>query len=136
MQNATLLKRLFSCVYESLVCIAIAMLVTLVFIGLFGDATTGIKHLLLQGTLWLVIGVYFVQSWVKSGQTVAMRAWKLKLANQNQQAIEYPKAIARYCLATVLMLSGISIVWALFHKDKLFLHDDVLKMHIQQILPK
>jgi len=133
MQNAKLYKRLLSCIYETLICIAIAMLVTLVFIAIFGDATIGIKRTVLQLILWLSIGVYFVQSWVKTGQTVAMRAWRLKLVQRHQEALTLQQAALRYVLSTLLMLTGISIVWALFDQEGFFLHDRLLGTRIVEL---
>lgn len=142
-QNASRLKLLAACIYELLLLLALWMLCTWVFVRLFGDATTGFKHTVLQLLLWLVAGAYFVWCWVKSGQTLATKTWKIKLVNQdlvneglvNQNLISQQnitlspqQAVVRYALASLLMLAcGLTLFWMLVDKDRLFLHDRLLK---------
>lgn len=123
---ASLSKRLLACLYDGLVIIAIAMLITLLIIAVLGDARDGFVRLFLQLMLFVVIGAYFVTSWVKSGQTIAMRAWRIKVVDQHHAPLSHLQAIKRYCLTCVLMLSGVSILWAIFDRQKLFLHDRLL----------
>ncbi|HEY0562921.1 MAG TPA: RDD family protein, partial [Methylophilus sp.] len=110
--------------YELLILIAIAMLITWLFIAVFGAATHGGKRLILQLVLWLGMGGYFVSCWVKSGQTLALQAWKLRIVNADESALTLKQACARYLLATLFMgMFGVSVWWALLNKQRLFLHD-------------
>jgi len=136
-QQAPSLIKLGACLlYESLVIIAIAFIGAATFVVLFGDATQGIKRLLLQCFIWALIGVYFVLSWVKRGQTLSMRSWKLLLIRQTQSAestalINLHTAILRYLLATIgLCVFGLGFFWCLIDKDGLFLHDRLLHCKI------
>ena len=127
-QNASRLKLLAACVYELLLLIALWMLCTWAFISLFGEATTGIKRYFMQFLLWAITGAYFVFCWHKSGQTLATKTWKIKLVNRQNNRLNYQQAIVRYALAGALMLAGgLSIFWMLVDKDRLFLHDRLLK---------
>jgi uncharacterized RDD family membrane protein YckC len=75
--------------------------------------------------------VYFVWCWRKSGQTLAMQTWQLKLVDNRAQLLTVNVAIARYVLACLsLMLFGIGFLWAIVDRDRLFLHDRLLKTHI------
>jgi uncharacterized RDD family membrane protein YckC len=104
------------------------------FVSLFGDATSHYKRTFLQLFLWLVTGAYFVWCWTKTGQTLATKTWKIKLVTQNlanQQNVNLNKrqAIIRYALASASILAcGLGFIWALVDKDRLFLHDRLLKM--------
>ncbi len=119
-----LLKRLLAGVYELLVLTAIWMLVTLLFVSVFGDATQGVKHWCLQLLLWLVAGIYFVRCWSSTGQTLALQAWRMKIVDAEGGVLSVQDASIRYVLASVLMLMfGVTILWELFDRDKLFLHD-------------
>ncbi|MDP3087991.1 MAG: RDD family protein [Methylotenera sp.] len=114
--------------YEVLVVIALAFACGLVFVMTVGNATHGEKRIWLQLILWLAIGVYFVWCWHRSGQTLAMKTWKLQVLNQNLTFLSLKMAAIRYLLATLsLMLFGLGFIWAVIDKDHLFLHDRLLK---------
>jgi uncharacterized RDD family membrane protein YckC len=116
-----------ACVYELLILIAIWMLFTWLFVTVFGDATQGYKRLLLQVLLWMVTGVYFVLCWVKTGQTLAMQVWKMKVVNHEGQLLTVKQALVRYLLATLLMMVfGIGFLYMFINKKRLFLHDHFL----------
>jgi uncharacterized RDD family membrane protein YckC len=133
-QNVTRFRLFAACVYELLLLLALWMLCTWMFVSLFGDATSHYKRTFLQLFLWLVTGAYFVWCWTKTGQTLATKTWKIKLVTQNlanQQNVNLNKrqAIIRYALASASILAcGLGFIWALVDKDRLFLHDRLLKM--------
>ncbi len=128
-ETPSLIKLAGSLLYESLTIIAIALAGAFVFIAIFGDATTGYRRTLLQTWLWLLIGSYYIFCWRKSGQTLAMQAWRLKLvlredgANLSQK-ISYGVLIKRYIWASLGVLCfGIDFLWAIVDKKRVFLHD-------------
>jgi uncharacterized RDD family membrane protein YckC len=117
--------------YEGLVVIALSLICTTIFVLLVGDATTGIKRYLLQLFLWSTAGVYFIWCWHKSGQTLAMQTWQLKLVDQDAKLLQLKAAILRYVLASFsLMLIGFGYMWVIVDRDRLFLHDRLLKNKI------
>ena len=107
--------------YESLLLIAILGTATLLFLWVLGDATVGYKHYLLQAYLWLIAGTYFIWCWIKSGQTLAMQTWRIRVVNKAEQPISFAHACKRYVLATLFF--GASFIWALFDREGQFLHD-------------
>ena len=128
-QNATHFRLFAACVYELLLLVALWMLSTWMFVGLFGDATSHYKRTFLQLFLWLVTGAYFVWCWTKTGQTLATKTWKIKLVNQQNVNLNKQQAIIRYALASASIVAcGLGFIWALVDKDRLFLHDRLLKM--------
>jgi uncharacterized RDD family membrane protein YckC len=117
--------------YEALTVVALSFVCAGLFVWLAGDATHGIKRLFMQLFLWLAIGAYFIWCWLKSGQTLAMQAWQLKLVNQENQLLTLRFAMARYLLATLsLALFGLGFLWAVFDSKRLFLHDRLLKCKV------
>ena len=134
-QNATRLKLFAACIYETLLLFALWMLCTWIFVSLFGDATSHYKRTFLQFFLWLVTGAYFVWCWTKTGQTLATKTWKIRLvsqglASQKKSTLSIKQAIIRYALASASLLAcGLGFIWALVDKDRLFLHDRLLKTH-------
>ncbi len=127
-QNTSRLKLFAACIYELLLLLALWMLCTWIFVRLFGDATTGNKRYALQFLLWVLTGAYFVFCWHKSGQTLATKTWKIKLINLQNNTLSLQQALVRYALASALTLAGgLSVFWMLVDKDRLFLHDRLLK---------
>lgn len=127
-------RRIAVMTYESLLLIALLGTATLVFIVIAGDATQGFKHHLLQCSLWLIAGFYFVISWTKVGQTLAMKTWKVKVQNKDGQMLSLDRAIYRYCLATLsLFLFGAGFIWAVFDRDGAYLHDRIVGCHLIRV---
>lgn len=107
-------------VYEALLLFAVGFFASWLFFFASGarDATSGMLRHELQLFVVFVFGAYFLWSWLRSGQTVAMKAWKIRLVGATPA-----RALLRFFLALVLVPTGISIVWALFDRDRQFLHD-------------
>jgi len=51
-----------------------------------------------QLVLFLAIGVYFVLSWRKRGQTLPMKTWNIRLVNAQGQTPSLARLLARYVL--------------------------------------
>ena len=67
------------------------------------------ERFLLQGTLFLIIGAYFVVSWAQTGQTLALKAWRLKVVDFEGRSPRRGRAIARYLLAWHFWLPGLAV---------------------------
>jgi len=106
--------------YEGLLLLAIALFASVVFYAASGglDATAGAARLALQVFLLAVFAAYFLASWLRGGQTLAMKAWRIRLVQ-----VTPARALARFACALVLVPCGVSILWALFDRDGQFLHD-------------
>jgi len=118
-------------VYDGLVVLALSFALALGFILLFGDASHGLKRYALQLFLWLGVGFYFVWCWRKSGQTLAMQTWQLKLSHGQTDLLNWSKACLRYAFASLSLAAfGLGFVWAVFDRDGLFLHDRLLHSRI------
>ena len=114
----SLLRRLASMVYEALLVFAVAFFAAWIFFFASGgrDATSGVARAALQAFILAVLAAYFLWCWLRGGQTLAMRAWKIRLVD-----VTPGKAIARFLIAAALL--PISIPWALVDRDRQFLHD-------------
>lgn len=127
----SLIKLAAAVVYEMLTIVALSFVIAGLFVWLIGDATHGIERIMLQLLLWSIIGVYYVRCWIKTGQTLALQAWHLKLVTQDSALVSIDHAIARYLLASMgLMFFGLGFLWAIVDRDNLFLHDRLLKNKI------
>ncbi len=107
--EAPSLKRRLACwLYEAMIMFGV------VFVAgyLFGTLTQT-KHGLdnrhaLQAFLFVVFGIYFAWFWHK-GQTIAMKAWHLRVVGVRGQAISQGRALARYALSWLWLLPALAV---------------------------
>lgn len=81
-------------------------------------------RVLLDAWLLVVTAGYFMVSWVRVGQTIGMRAWKVKLVDDAGARIGWRVAALRFVLALVsLAMIGCGFWYALFDPEKRTWHD-------------
>ncbi len=72
----------------------------------------------------LVFGGYFIWYWTHGGQTLAMQTWKLQISTPSGVPPAPTFLVLRYLLAwPSVLFYGAGILWALFDRDRQFLHD-------------
>jgi uncharacterized RDD family membrane protein YckC len=126
-------RRLASLVYESLLVVGVGAVIFLLpnlALGVaFGITLPGA---LLFVHLFLVFGAYFVWYWNRSGQTLAMQTWKLRLRMADGSKPPLSRLLLRYALAwPSLFLYGAGLLWAFFDRDRQFLHDRLAGTRIE-----
>jgi uncharacterized RDD family membrane protein YckC len=106
--------------YEAILLFAVAFFAAWLFFFASGarDATSGSLRYALQLFIGVVFASYFLWCWLRGGQTLAMKAWHIRLVD-----VTPLQALLRLVLAAVLVPTGISIIWSLFDRDRQFLHD-------------
>lgn len=122
--TATFARRLTSLLYEGLVVFSILLigfLMPQVVLSGFGIQMSG-------QMLWLhvivVLMIYFLWCWLNGGQTLPMKTWKLRIISSDGHRLRPAQALFRYLLAWPgIIFFGLGIFWAIFDKDKQFLHD-------------
>jgi uncharacterized RDD family membrane protein YckC len=78
----------------------------------------------LRVALLAVTGAYFTISWARGGQTIGMRAWRLRVVGSDGRALPWLRALLRFVVAIVSLLAlGLGFVWCLFDRDKCGWHD-------------
>jgi uncharacterized RDD family membrane protein YckC len=121
---ASVPRRLGSLFYELLLLLAIAFIGAFAFYGAArGELTGWIRHGF-QLYLLLLIGLYFCLCWVRGGQTLPMKTWRLRLVDEAGHALSVRKALLRYLLAWACLLpAGAGLLWCVLDRDRQFLHD-------------
>lgn len=106
-----LARRLAAFVYEGVLLFGVVMIAGLVYSGL-----TQQRHAL-QGRagmmvfLFLVLGLYFTWFWSHGGQTVAMKAWHVRLLGTDGQPVSRMRAAFRYLLSWLWFLPATAAVY-------------------------
>ncbi len=120
---APLGTRLLSLAYEGVLLFGILFVASYLFLGLARDAQSGLPRLVFQVYVFAVCGAYFVFCWARSGQTLPMKTWRIRLVTEQGEPPAVRRAFLRYLLAVPGVLSGIGVLWALVDRDRQFLHD-------------
>ena len=112
-------RRLAGMLYEAVLLFAIAFFAGFAFhFASRGAPLEGVLRLAHQGLLCAVFAAYFLWCWLRGGQTLAMKAWRIRLVQVTPR-----RALLRFALALLLVPTGISLLWALFDRGRQFLHD-------------
>ena len=77
-------------------------------------------------SLYLIIcaGAYIIFCWVNGGQTLGMKAWHLKLINEDANHVTWSQAVVRYLWGVLgFWLAGVGLLWCLVDKDRQTLAD-------------
>jgi uncharacterized RDD family membrane protein YckC len=124
-QRAGLRLRLASLLYESLLVLGVlSVSFMLPHLALGMGAGIVLPGPILVIHVFVVLGAYFIWYWRRCGQTLAMQTWKLQLVTREGTAPTLVQLILRYCLSwPSLLFYGAGLVWALFDRDRQFLHD-------------
>ncbi|MES2714669.1 MAG: RDD family protein [Pseudomonadota bacterium] len=107
-----LARRLAAFVYEGVLLFGVVMIAGLLYSGL-----TQQRHAL-QGRvgmmvfLFLVLGLYFSWFWSHGGQTVAMKAWHIRLLAADGRPVSQARAAVRYLLSWLWFLPATAAVYA------------------------
>lgn len=153
-------RRFSSMMYEGVLLFGLVFGVLLVF-----DFLTQSRHALMlrdarQAILFMAIGLYFLLSWRRTGQTLPMKTWSMRLQTTDGQKLSWPRALYRYVLMWILPLlyalgvyalssyTGyystnllivfapfVVFIWTWFDTEQQFLHDRIAGTRIVDIRP-
>jgi len=98
--------------YEGVLLFAVVFLAGYLF-----DTLTQSRHALMlregrQIWLFIAMGAYFLICWRRSGQTLPMKAWHIKVSTTHGGPAETWRLLLRYTYMWVLPLVGAGLVWA------------------------
>lgn len=137
--NATALRRLVAWIYDALIVVAILILAGAIGMGV-AVAFYGAKAVTETGLLtenpvyfsWLLFCwfYYYYYCWSKTGQTLAMKTWRMQLLTQDGTPIAMHQALIRFFTG----FFGLGNITALL-PNRWTLHDYLSKTRIV-VLPK
>lgn len=106
------LRRRMAClVYEGVLLFGVVMVA-----GLFYGIVTRQTHALigtagLRAFLFAVLAAYFVYFWTRSGQTLAMQTWHVRLVTREGHPVRPLRALCRYLLAWLWFVPALVTIW-------------------------
>jgi uncharacterized RDD family membrane protein YckC len=134
--NAGILRRIAALIYDSLLLAALLMVFTGATLFLtHGQAvlpeTAGAWETVYRIGLGIVIAAYFVGNWIHSGQTLGMRAWRIRVVDMNGGRLTAGPACLRFILAVFAWLpAGLGVLWMYLDSQHLAIHDRLAKTRL------
>ncbi|HQR23093.1 MAG TPA: RDD family protein [Burkholderiaceae bacterium] len=109
---ASLPLRVAAMVYDGVLLFGIAFVTGLALLMLTGwtaPLSSG-RRLVLQCAVFVAFGVYFGWCWIRSGQTLALKTWHLRVVDAGGRNPSAGRAVARYVLSWTLFLPGLAYI--------------------------
>lgn len=107
----SLVRRLAAFVYEGALLFGVVMTAGYLYATLTQQRNALQGHRGLQAFLFVVLAIYFVWFWSHGGQTVAMKAWHLRLVTRDGQPVGQARASLRYLASWVWFVPALGVAW-------------------------
>jgi uncharacterized RDD family membrane protein YckC len=141
---AGLMRRLAAMVYDGLILMAVLMA--------YGAIALTVKYSVLGAThvegekmelgvigfaiMLVVVIAFYSFFWMRGGQTVGMKAWRLRLVNNQGLPVDLAQSIKRCIFACLsLGLGGMGYLWCLVDRNGMAAHDHLSGTQVV-LLPK
>ena len=126
LEPASLLRRLAAFSYDLLLLVALMLFFTLLVVvvaAVFGRSVP-------PGSIWFQLSVaalvaaFFCGFWAHGGQTLGMRAWRIRMVRDDGRNLNWVQAIVRFAAALVALLPlGVGLWWSLLDDAGRAWHD-------------
>ena len=122
--SASLFVRIAAMVYDGLLILAMWMVITIIAIAINDGTAVEAGNPILSSILFITFFAFYAKFWTHGGQTLGMRAWRLKIVNVQQGQITLVQCLLRLVMAVIgLAAFGLGYIWVFIDKDKLAWHD-------------
>ncbi len=133
LKPAGLLVRLLAMFYDSLLLLSALLIATALALMVTGG-TLSYHNPFFRTFLFLICFSFYAWFWLHGGQTLGMRAWRLRLQRFDGRAITIWQALLRFMVAIPsLAIGGLGLLWMLVDKDGLAVHDRVSESTIVRL---
>ncbi|HKL76778.1 MAG TPA: RDD family protein [Gammaproteobacteria bacterium] len=126
------LRRIGAAAYDALICSGILLGIGIAFTLLMGGGSAELRgpgpagRALLQTLLVLTPVAYFVGSWARGGQTIGLRAWRIRVAAPDGGPVSLKAGLIRFFAAFLAWApAGLGVFWSLFDRERLAWHDRI-----------
>lgn len=132
LRPASLVRRLLAMLYDGLLVIALWLVLGAIAVALnHGEAVSGPYW---KTALFVATYLFFAYFWTRSGQTLGMLAWQLRVQNTAGGRISWTQSLIRYLVAfPSLLLGGLGYWWMLLGDEKLTWGDRASDTRIVQL---
>ncbi len=127
MKPTPIYKHIFAFVYDIFPVVGMLLLTSFAVLLLRNGQEVPRNTWWFDVLLGMEIAFYYIYSWKIGGQTLGMRAWKMKIIpnDKQQRTLTWWQAIGRFAIGIVSCIGGIGVFWKLFSHDNLTWMDKV-----------
>lgn len=122
-------RRFAALLYDSVLIVSLLIIYTfgaLVFTGghaVLRDTSGAWYYVYCAGEIAVIAG-YFILNWIRSGQTLGMRAWRLRTVSLAGKPLNFSAALLRSISGFVAWTpAALGVLWLYFDRERLALHD-------------
>lgn len=146
LEPAPLLRRLLAMVYDGLICIAVAIVVTwgytmaaAWFIGFdrymeLAESGALNSDPLLTSVLFVMLYLFFAYFWTRSGQTLGMQVWRIRIETLEGRSISLTQALLRFITGWASWLClGLGYLWMLWDSNRETWTDKASRSRVVQV---
>jgi uncharacterized RDD family membrane protein YckC len=130
-EPASLWRRLAAFCYDALLLAALLFSFTAVVLAVrLGEPVP-------PGTLWFplslagIVMAFYCGFWVHGGQTLGMRAWRIRVVCEDGAALGWARAAARFGAAAVALAPiGLGLWWSMLDRERRAWHDRLTRTRV------
>jgi uncharacterized RDD family membrane protein YckC len=140
--SAGFLRRAAALIYDAFLLAALLMVFTggaLFFTHgrAIEPATVGAWVYLYRAGLVALIAGYYILNWLRSGQTLGMRAWRLRATNASGTTMSLGAAMLRAGIGFIAWApAALGVLWLYLDPDHLALHDRLSRTRIVRLVSR
>ena len=132
-----LLRRLAALVYDALLLFALLFAATIPVVIVTGGEAVVANEPAYTAWLLAVSCLYLGWCWTRGGQTLGMRAWRMRVRTRNGTRLGWRHALTRYTAALVSIgAAGLGLLWVAFDRERLSLHDRLSGTVLEMVPPE
>jgi len=127
--TASLTRRLAALGYDSLVLISLYVITGFILVGIAtatngGEPPGAFPMAVNLSVMFTLCFFYYSTSWRRGGQTIGMKAWRIKLLNCNPKPVQLSQCMLRTGIGFFsLVIFGLGFFWSLLDKQERTWHD-------------
>ncbi|MEJ2115922.1 MAG: RDD family protein [Gammaproteobacteria bacterium] len=130
-QHVSLLRRFGAILYDLFLLITVLFIASFLVVIPTGVTPEDRFFFLFQAYIFLVAFIFFAWFWIRGGQTLGMRTWKIKLITEDGSKLTWGKALIRFVIAMLSWLAlGLGFLWCLWDKQHRTWHDIASKTRL------
>ncbi len=131
-------RRFAALIYDGLLLAALLMVYTYIPVIFTNHAilpeNSGAWAYVYQAGLVVVIGAYYILNWMRSGQTLGMRAWRLRAVSDLGKPIHSGTATLRFVYGFLAWPpAALGVLWLYLDPDHLAIHDRLSHTRVVQL---
>jgi uncharacterized RDD family membrane protein YckC len=132
-------RRFAALIYDSFLLFALLMIFTGVILIFTRRAvlpeTYGAWAYVYRAGLICVIAGYYILNWTRSGQTLGMRAWRLRAVTEEGQPLTPRAAVLRFVYGTLAWPpAALGVLWLYLDPEHAAIHDRLSKTRVVRLL--